>query len=78
MSSTVSTVSKWGNSLGVRIPRVMAEQMDISEGESVELIVANNHLLIQKAYPLEKLLEQVTPGNVHSEIDVGAPRGKEE
>ena len=73
----LSTVSKWGNSLGVRIPRVMAEQIDISEGESVELIVENNHLLIQKVYQLKKLLEQVTPDNMHSEIDAGAPMGKE-
>lgn len=73
----LSTVSKWGNSLGVRIPRAMAEQMDISEGESVELILENNHLLIQKVYQLKNLLEQVTPDNVHSEIDVGVPIGKE-
>ena len=32
-----ATVSKWGNSLGVRIPSSIAEQLGISEGVPVEL-----------------------------------------
>lgn len=73
----LSTVSKWGNSLGIRIPRIMAEQIDIAEGEPVELIIEDNHLLIQKVYTLENLLKQVTPDNIHSEIDTGTAVGKE-
>lgn len=73
----LSTVSKWGNSLGVRIPRAIAEQLSISEGEPVELIIEDNHLLIQKVYQLKTLLKQITPENMHSEINTGAPLGKE-
>lgn len=31
-------VSKWGNSLGVRIPSRMAESMDLKQGDSVRLV----------------------------------------
>jgi len=73
----LSNVSKWGNSLGIRIPRAMAEQIGITEGEVVELIVEDNHILIQKTYRLETLLNQITPDNLHSEIDTGSSKGKE-
>ncbi len=72
-----ANVSKWGNSLGVRIPRSIAEQLGISEGVPVELIVEDDHLLIHKVYRLEALLAQITPENIHSEIDTGSPVGKE-
>lgn len=72
-----STISKWGNSLGVRIPRAIAEQIGVSEGESVELVVEDNHLLVQKVYQLKNLLKQITPENTHSEITTGTAVGKE-
>lgn len=72
-----ANVSKWGNSLGVRIPRSIAEQLGISEGVPVELIVEDDHLLIHKVYRLESLLAQITPENIHSEIDAGSSVGGE-
>lgn len=73
----LGNVSKWGNSLGVRIPRALADQIGIAEGEPIELIVEDNHLLIQKVYRLENLLSQVSAKNIHSEEDTGSPVGKE-
>lgn len=70
-------VSKWGNSLGVRIPRAMADQMDISEGEFVELTLEDNNIHIHKVYQLKNLLEQVKPDNLHSEIEINEPIGEE-
>jgi antitoxin component of MazEF toxin-antitoxin module len=32
-----STISKWGNSLAVRIPFAIAKQASLAEGESVKL-----------------------------------------
>jgi antitoxin MazE len=72
-----ANVSKWGNSLGVRIPSSIAKQLGISEGVPVELIVEDDHLLIHKVYRLESLLAQITPENIHSEIDAGSPVGRE-
>lgn len=71
-------ISKWGNSLGVRIPHSVAKQLGITENEPVEIIVEDNHILIQKVYRLKSLLAQVTPENIHSEIDTGTSVGGEQ
>ena len=43
----------------------------------MELIVENNNLTIQKVYQLKKLLDQITPDNLHTAIDTGTPLGEE-
>ncbi len=73
----LTNVSKWGNSLGLRIPSSIAEKLGIVEDTPVELIVENNHLVIQKVYSLASLLAQITAENIHSEIDTGPSIGKE-
>lgn len=74
----LSHISKWGNSLGVRIPRAMAEQVGISEGISIRLVIKDNDILIQKkTCSLESLLSEVNPQNIHHEIESGSARGKE-
>jgi antitoxin MazE len=73
-------VTRWGNSLAVRIPKALAEQTRIEEGSEVELSVADGALTIRPkahSYSLEELLDQVTPENRHDEIDWGEPQGKE-
>jgi len=69
-----------GSCLAVRIPKPLAEQMNIVEGSEVEMSVADGALAIRpkaRSYSLEELLEQVTPENCHDEIDCGEPQGKE-
>jgi antitoxin MazE len=73
----ISNVTKWGNSLGVRIPRAMVEQMGIVEGEPIKILIQDNHILIQKTLTLNSLLAQITPENIHSEVDTGPAQGKE-
>ena len=73
-------VTRWGNSLAVRIPKALAEQTLIEEGSEVELSVTEGVLTIRPralTYRLEELLAQVTPDNRHDEIDWGGPQGKE-
>jgi antitoxin MazE len=73
-------VTRWGNSLAVRIPKALAEQTRIEEGSEVELSVSDGALMIRpqaRAYRLEELLAQVTPENRHDEVDWGEPEGKE-
>ena len=33
-------VSKWGNSLAVRLPRVVVEALKLKEGDEIEIVVA--------------------------------------
>lgn len=73
-------ITRWGNSLAVRIPKALAEQTSIREGSEVELSVADGTLTIRpraRVYSLDELLAQVTPENRHEETDWGEPRGKE-
>jgi antitoxin MazE len=73
-------VSRWGNSLAVRIPRTMADQARIEEGQEIELTVADGCLTIRpraRTYTLDELLDQVTPENQHDEVDWGEPVGDE-
>jgi len=73
-------VSKWGNSLGVRIPKAYAEEVGLAEGATVEVKVSGRKLILapaQPEYDLQKLIGGITPMNRHGETDWGAPAGKE-
>jgi len=74
----VVVAQKWGNSLGIRIPKEAAEKIGISFGSELEMYVAENGESItlkprspQKKYTLEEFLSQITPENRHDEIDFG-------
>lgn len=72
-------ITKWGNSLGVRIPQAYAERLKITEGTPVDILVRNDEIVIRrKRYTLEELLSNVAPGNIHGETDWGKPLGREE
>lgn len=71
-------VKKWGNSLGIRIPKSLALKIGIEEGSEVDLDVENGHLVIKpKSETLEELLAQIRPENLHEEISTGEPQGRE-
>ena len=74
-----ATVSKWGNSLGLRIPRGIAEDAGLAEGSLLDLRVENGRLIGEPVVveDLESLLAKVTPKNVHRELLVDSPRGRE-
>lgn len=74
-------ISKWGNSLAVRIPQNLAKEINLVEGSEVELVLEDGKLIIQprtrQQYSLEEVVEAITPGNRHDEIDSGAAVGNE-
>ncbi len=74
-------IVKWGNSLGLRIPKSFAEEVHMSEGSTVDLVLRKGQLIIrvveESGYHLNDLLDQVTPENVHAEIDSGDAAGRE-
>ncbi|MDQ0286627.1 antitoxin MazE [Desulfofundulus luciae] len=73
-----SRVTKWGNSLGIRIPRTLAEKIGLREGTPVDFEIKDNAIIIRrKRCSLDMLLSQVTPQNVHHEISTGHPVGRE-
>ena len=74
-------VQKWGNSLGVRIPKNIAEDIHVEDGATVEMHVVEGYLVIapigKPTYTLDELVSKITPENRHDLIDFGPPRGKE-
>lgn len=69
-----SKIQKWGNSLAIRIPKNVADQLNIDQGSEIELHVQDETLTIKpkmKKVTLEELLLKVTDENRHQEIDFG-------
>lgn len=77
----IATVQKWGNSLGVRIPKPLAQDAALKEGSAVQMMVQDGRLVVeaQKARPyrLNDLLKSVNRKNIHREISSGEAVGKE-
>jgi antitoxin MazE len=75
-----STVSRWGNSLGVRIPLEAAAQLKLRAGERVRVEVRSGSLTvtpIRKKWTEAELLAGITPEMVKGEVDWGGPVGRE-
>ena len=76
-----TTVSKWGNSLAIRIPQAVARVAHIGEGDSLEIDLDQDGSLIlrsaRKRYELSELVAKITPKNRHGETDWGGRQGKE-
>ncbi|MBE0501927.1 MAG: AbrB/MazE/SpoVT family DNA-binding domain-containing protein [Desulfuromonadales bacterium] len=78
----LAKVQKWGNSLALRLPKGLADEIDVRLGSPVEIKVKGDSIVIEpvrekKKYTLDKILEGVKPDTLHDEIDSGNPVGKE-
>lgn len=76
----LSRISKWGNSLAIRIPRAFGAELGVEAGSEVEITVVDGRIVIVPvvpAYGLEELSSGITPENRHDETDWGRPVGGE-
>ncbi|WP_345239351.1 AbrB/MazE/SpoVT family DNA-binding domain-containing protein [Pontibacillus salipaludis] len=67
-------IQKWGNSLAIRIPAHVAEQLHVQQGSEVEMKVEGGTVTLKpvnRKRNLNELLSDITPENRHDEIDVG-------
>ena len=76
-----TVVSKWGNSLAVRIPQAIAKQASLHEGDCVALALDTDGAVVlrptRRRYELSELVSRITPKNRHRETDWGQPQGEE-
>jgi antitoxin MazE len=75
-----TSIAKWGNSLALRLPRKLAEDIGLVEGATVDLRVEGDALVVvpaRKKYRLSDLLAEMKPEARQAETEWGAPRGKE-
>jgi antitoxin MazE len=72
---------KWGNSLAVRIPKPIAKDARLKEGDSLEIeAAADGHVELRrptKIPTLAQLISQITSENRYAEISTGREVGKE-
>ena len=72
-------LSKWGNSLAIRLPQAAVKSLRVHEGEQVELTIKDDRLEIRAARPryrLDDLIRQITPDNQPEPMDF-PPVGEE-
>lgn len=81
-----TTIIKWGNSQGVRIPRTLMEQMNMSINDKVEISLIDNTICIRKSCQYKNLKERLESfynqpiENIFvnsTEEDWGTPKGEE-
>jgi len=75
-----TTIQKWGNSHGIRIPKIMLEQLNIKENEEIDLKIENESIVVKKTYrrkTIEELFEGYESEYEPINIDWGEPVGRE-
>jgi antitoxin MazE len=77
----MATVQKWGNSLAVRIPTALAQQLQVTDGANVELEVRDGQLVVRptrrQTLSLKDLLQNCKPSQLHGELEFGPDLGRE-
>ena len=73
-------LAKWGNSLALRIPKSVADAVDVGDGDAVDVSIQDGAIVIRpaaKRYSIEDLVCGITPRNRHRETDWSGPQGNE-
>ena len=74
-------VQRWGNSLALRIPKSLADEVGLKANSPVQLSLRDKQLVIvpvlKPALSLDALLAQVTEANRHGEAPTGEAVGGE-
>jgi len=73
-------VSRWGNSLGVRIPKDIADRAGLRAGARVDIETQDDRIVIapiRPRYRLEELLQGMTPEAMRQAFDWGPDLGRE-
>ena len=75
-------VRRWGNSLGVRIAKPLAEGIHLREGAEVNVRLEQGRIVVEpvrprRRYSLVSLVAGMTPSRRHEEVEVSGPVGNE-
>jgi antitoxin MazE len=54
-------VSKWGNSLAVRLPKALVDKLELAEGDELDVVEADkNTLVVAKAANKQAVLKELS------------------
>ncbi len=74
-------LAKWGNSVGLRLPKELLAQTGLQTGDALSVTVEKGGSIVLRAktgkVSLADLLGGITPDNLHSETDWGEATGGE-
>ncbi len=71
-------ISKWGNSIGLRIPDAVAKEIGIAAGTQVNVSTSKGRIVVEPVhYDLASLVKDITPHNRHDGINAGEAVGAE-
>lgn len=77
-------LQKWGNSLGVRIPKEICESVGLHEATEIEFVINDGIVglrpqkkITRFKYSLKELCDKITPENRHELADFGRDVGRE-
>ena len=60
-----ATISKWGNSQGLRFPKNILEELNLSVGDKIKLFIHNEKIILEpikksrKKYNINELVKQI-------------------
>jgi len=78
-----TTIVKWGNSRGVRLPKILLDSACLSDNDAVEVTVEDNSIVIKKAVDkafhksIRERFEGFSGEYEPTSIDWGSPVGNE-
>lgn len=73
-------IALWGNSLGVRLPQAIVQEIGLKAGSIINIATEGNKIVLSAAspkYTLQELLKDAKPEQQHDEVDWGEPIGDE-
>lgn len=76
-------IVKWGNSRGIRLPKVLLDSVHLADNDAVEITTENNQIIIKKAenkkaYPtIQERFKDFEGVYEPIDMDWGEPEGKE-
>lgn len=68
MKSRITTFAKWGNSIGIRVPDIFIETMQVSPGDNAEVRYAHGVITIRpqkKKMTMQERLANIRPNNLN-------------
>ena len=60
-----ATISKWGNSQGLRFPKGILKELNLSVGDKIKFLVKENKIVLEpvkksrKKYTIDELVKQI-------------------
>lgn len=81
LSDMETKIQKWGNSLGIRLPKSVTQGHELAAGSVVRVTTKDKKIILERvekpSATIDELVASITKDNLHQEINWGKARGNE-